>query len=153
MLEGKAVIEDTDMPVKMQARALASACQALDLYDVFDYVSIATHIKKEFDKITQHQSLSHRVSHQVLSSVPSSQPNPSQQPQSAAALVRLSSRSSPTWHQQSHHRDHRPYRRLTTVHCDSTFKWVRPERVGPHDIELHLRHHLVAQGGNSFTTS
>ncbi|KAK7335935.1 hypothetical protein VNO80_28081 [Phaseolus coccineus] len=49
MLEGKAVIEDTDMPLKMQIQAMASASEALDLYDVLDCTSIATHIKKEFD--------------------------------------------------------------------------------------------------------
>jgi hypothetical protein len=38
--------EDTDMPVKMQVQAMASASQALDLYDVFDCRSIAAHIKK-----------------------------------------------------------------------------------------------------------
>lgn len=46
MLEGKALIEDTDMPVKMQIQAMASASQALDLYDVLDLKSIAAHIKK-----------------------------------------------------------------------------------------------------------
>lgn len=46
MLEGKALIEDTDMPMKMQIQAMASASQALDLYDVFDCKSIAAHIKK-----------------------------------------------------------------------------------------------------------
>lgn len=46
MLEGKAVIEDTDMPDKMQIQAMASAYEALDLYDVFDCTSIAAHIKK-----------------------------------------------------------------------------------------------------------
>ena len=46
MLEGKAMIEDTDMPVKMQLQAMASASQALDLFDVFDSRSIAAHIKK-----------------------------------------------------------------------------------------------------------
>ncbi|CAH9052760.1 unnamed protein product [Cuscuta europaea] len=51
MLEGKAVIEDTDMPVKMQIQAMACASQALDIYDdVLDCKSIAAHIKKEFDK-------------------------------------------------------------------------------------------------------
>ncbi|KAI4355636.1 hypothetical protein L6164_004386 [Bauhinia variegata] len=49
MLEGKALIEDTDMPGKMQIQAMASAYEALDLYDVVDYKSIAAHIKKEFD--------------------------------------------------------------------------------------------------------
>lgn len=46
MLEGKAVIEDTDMPLKMQIQAMASASEALDLYDVLDCTSIAAHIKK-----------------------------------------------------------------------------------------------------------
>lgn len=46
MLEGKASIKETDMPVKMQVQAMASASQALDLYDVVDSISIATHIKK-----------------------------------------------------------------------------------------------------------
>ncbi|XP_028789329.1 dynein light chain 1, cytoplasmic [Neltuma alba] len=49
MLEGKALIEDTDMPVKMQIQAMASASEALDLFDVVDCKSIAAHIKKEFD--------------------------------------------------------------------------------------------------------
>lgn len=46
MLEGKALVEDTDMPVKMQIQAMSSASQALDLYDVVDCKSIAAHIKK-----------------------------------------------------------------------------------------------------------
>ncbi|XAR67710.1 Dynein ATPase [Bertholletia excelsa] len=50
MLEGKALIEDTDMPVKMQIQAMSAASQALDIYDVLDCKSIAAHIKKEFDK-------------------------------------------------------------------------------------------------------
>ncbi|PIA64966.1 hypothetical protein AQUCO_00100439v1 [Aquilegia coerulea] len=50
MLEGKALVEDTDMPVKMQMRAMTSASQALDLFDVSDCKSIAFYIKKEFDK-------------------------------------------------------------------------------------------------------
>jgi hypothetical protein len=46
MLEGKATIEDTDMPSKMQIQAMAYASQALDLFDVLDCKSIAAHIKK-----------------------------------------------------------------------------------------------------------
>ncbi|KAK7842318.1 hypothetical protein CFP56_014031 [Quercus suber] len=46
MLEGKAMIQDTDMPLKMQIQAMASASQALDHYDVVDCKSIAAHIKK-----------------------------------------------------------------------------------------------------------
>ncbi|KAH7572581.1 hypothetical protein ACOSP7_015369 [Xanthoceras sorbifolium] len=49
MLEGKAMVKETDMAVKMQIQAMAFASQALDLYDVFDCISIAAHIKKEFD--------------------------------------------------------------------------------------------------------
>ncbi|KAK3036678.1 hypothetical protein RJ639_031546, partial [Escallonia herrerae] len=49
MLEGKALVEDTDIPAKMQIQAMESASQALDLYDVLDCKSIAGHIKKEFD--------------------------------------------------------------------------------------------------------
>ncbi|XP_064953076.1 uncharacterized protein LOC135606162 [Musa acuminata AAA Group] len=49
MLEGKAMIQDTDMPVKMQLQAMSCASEALDLFDVLDCKSIATHIKKEFD--------------------------------------------------------------------------------------------------------
>lgn len=46
MLEGRALIEDTDMPLKMQIHAMSSASHALDLYDVLDCKSIAAHIKK-----------------------------------------------------------------------------------------------------------
>ncbi|KAK8664261.1 hypothetical protein V6N13_084059 [Hibiscus sabdariffa] len=49
MLEGKALVEDTDMPMKMQFHAMSIASQALDLHDVFDYKLIAGFIKKEFD--------------------------------------------------------------------------------------------------------
>ncbi|CAN6456486.1 unnamed protein product [Victoria cruziana] len=51
MLEGKALIQDTDMPAKMQVHAMTSASRALDLYDVLDCKNIAAHIKKEFDEI------------------------------------------------------------------------------------------------------
>ncbi|KAK9690268.1 hypothetical protein RND81_09G116900 [Saponaria officinalis] len=50
MLEGKAMVEDTDMPMKMQIQAMSCAYHALDLFDVVDYRSIAAHIKQEFDK-------------------------------------------------------------------------------------------------------
>lgn len=48
MLEGKGMIKETDMPVKMQIQAMACASQALDLYDVVDCISIAGHIKKVY---------------------------------------------------------------------------------------------------------
>ncbi|XVE71057.1 hypothetical protein DITRI_Ditri10aG0119500 [Diplodiscus trichospermus] len=51
MLEGKAVIEDTDMPLMMQAQVLTSAYRALDVYDVTDCIPIAAYIKKDFDKM------------------------------------------------------------------------------------------------------
>uniref|UniRef100_A0A0D9V5X5 PRONE domain-containing protein n=1 Tax=Leersia perrieri TaxID=77586 RepID=A0A0D9V5X5_9ORYZ len=51
MLEGKAMVEDTDMPVKMQLQAMSAAYKALDRFDVLDCRSIAAHIKKEFDMI------------------------------------------------------------------------------------------------------
>ncbi|KAI3977493.1 hypothetical protein MKX01_000406 [Papaver californicum] len=38
------------MPLEMQIQAMTSASQALDLYDVFDFKSIAGRIKKEFNK-------------------------------------------------------------------------------------------------------
>ena len=46
MLEGKAMVKETDMPVKMQMQAMSCASQALDICDVSDSVSIAAHIKK-----------------------------------------------------------------------------------------------------------
>ena len=48
MLEGKSLVEDTDMPLKMQIQAMSSASQALDVYDIFDCKSIAGYIKKVF---------------------------------------------------------------------------------------------------------
>ncbi|KAF3339810.1 dynein light chain LC6, flagellar outer arm-like protein [Carex littledalei] len=51
MLEGKGMIQDTDMPLKMQHQAMSTASEALDLFDVLDCRSIAAHIKKEFDLI------------------------------------------------------------------------------------------------------
>ncbi|GJV44165.1 dynein light chain LC6, flagellar outer arm-like protein [Tanacetum coccineum] len=50
MLEGKAYVKDTDMPLKMQVHAMDCASRALDLYDVVESTSIAAHIKKEFDR-------------------------------------------------------------------------------------------------------
>ncbi|XP_061993309.1 uncharacterized protein LOC133711159 [Rosa rugosa] len=51
MLEGKGMIKETDMAdKKMQMQAMACASEALDLHDVIDCISIAAHIKKEFDK-------------------------------------------------------------------------------------------------------
>ncbi|MCH97371.1 dynein light chain LC6 flagellar outer arm-like, partial [Trifolium medium] len=44
LLSGKAMIEDTDMPSKMQIQAMAYASEALDLFDVLVCKSIAAHI-------------------------------------------------------------------------------------------------------------
>jgi len=45
MLEGKARVQDTDMPSRMQAAATSAASRALDLFDVADCRAIAGHIK------------------------------------------------------------------------------------------------------------
>ncbi|XP_021288554.1 dynein light chain 2, cytoplasmic [Herrania umbratica] len=50
MLEGKAVIGETDMLQTMQQDALDLAAKALDIFDVTDATEIARFIKKEFDK-------------------------------------------------------------------------------------------------------
>ncbi|CAL9151051.1 unnamed protein product [Musa hybrid cultivar] len=46
MLEGKATIQETDMPLEMQMQAMSSASEALDLFDALDCRNIAGHIKK-----------------------------------------------------------------------------------------------------------
>ncbi|CAI0543328.1 unnamed protein product [Linum tenue] len=46
MLEGKAIVKETDMPESMQIKAMASASEALDTFDVLDCRSLAAHIKK-----------------------------------------------------------------------------------------------------------
>ncbi|KAG8070519.1 hypothetical protein GUJ93_ZPchr0006g44418 [Zizania palustris] len=45
MLEGKARVEDTAMPSRMQATATSAASRALDLFDIVDCRAIAGHIK------------------------------------------------------------------------------------------------------------
>ncbi|KAK5834255.1 dynein light chain 1, cytoplasmic-like [Gossypium arboreum] len=50
MLEGKAVIGDTDMLQTMQQDALHLAAKALDFFDVTEATDIARFVKKEFDK-------------------------------------------------------------------------------------------------------
>lgn len=57
MLEGKAMVEDTDMPVKMQLQAMSAAYKALDRFDVLDCRSIAAHIKKVGNHYHSHQTL------------------------------------------------------------------------------------------------
>ncbi|XP_058099437.1 uncharacterized protein LOC131243844 isoform X2 [Magnolia sinica] len=49
MLEGKAVIRETDMPQEMQSHAMELAYHALDLHEISDCKSIAQHIK-QFDE-------------------------------------------------------------------------------------------------------
>lgn len=46
MLEGKAVVGETDMPQVMQAHAMRVASEALDLHEISDCKDIACHIKK-----------------------------------------------------------------------------------------------------------
>ncbi|KAK6231349.1 hypothetical protein QUC31_011368 [Theobroma cacao] len=50
MLEGKAVVRETDMPEEMQSRVMELAYQALDLHEVSDCQSIAHYIKQKFDE-------------------------------------------------------------------------------------------------------
>ncbi|GFP89281.1 dynein light chain 2 cytoplasmic [Phtheirospermum japonicum] len=50
MLEGKAVVGETDMLQAMQQDALDLAAKALDCFDVTDSTDIARLIKKEFDR-------------------------------------------------------------------------------------------------------
>ncbi|CAI9766249.1 unnamed protein product [Fraxinus pennsylvanica] len=50
MLEGKAIVRETDMPDAMKSHAMELAYQALDLHEVADCQSIAHYIKQNFDK-------------------------------------------------------------------------------------------------------
>ncbi|CAD5329236.1 Dynein light chain type 1/2 [Arabidopsis suecica] len=50
MLEGKAVMGDTDMKQTMKEDALSLASKALDCFDVTEPTQIARFIKKEFDR-------------------------------------------------------------------------------------------------------
>ncbi|KAK1279704.1 hypothetical protein QJS04_geneDACA003176 [Acorus gramineus] len=51
MLEGKAVIGETDMLQTMQRDAFRLAGKGLDAFDVTDSTEIARFIKKEFDEL------------------------------------------------------------------------------------------------------
>lgn len=51
MLEGKAVIGETDMLQTMQQDALDLAAKALDFFDAIDATAIARFIKQEFDRM------------------------------------------------------------------------------------------------------
>ncbi|KAE8651306.1 dynein light chain 2, cytoplasmic [Cucumis sativus] len=51
MLEGKAIVGETDMLEAMQQDALNLAAKALDSFDVTEATDIARFIKKEFDRI------------------------------------------------------------------------------------------------------
>ncbi|EEF32508.1 cytoplasmic dynein light chain, putative [Ricinus communis] len=46
MLEGKAIVQETDMPEVMQSQVMELAYQALDLHEVSDCQSIARYIKQ-----------------------------------------------------------------------------------------------------------
>lgn len=48
MLEGKAVVRETDMPEALQSHGMELAYQALDLHEVSDCQSIAHFIKQVF---------------------------------------------------------------------------------------------------------
>ncbi|RWR86156.1 putative dynein light chain [Cinnamomum micranthum f. kanehirae] len=50
MLEGKAVIRESDMPEMIQSHAMELAYQALDLHEVSDCQSIAQFLKQNFDE-------------------------------------------------------------------------------------------------------
>ncbi|XP_009377313.2 dynein light chain LC6, flagellar outer arm-like [Pyrus x bretschneideri] len=50
MLEGKAVIVETDMLQTMQQKALDLTSKVLDLFDVTEATEIGRFIKKEFDR-------------------------------------------------------------------------------------------------------
>ncbi|KAK9089485.1 hypothetical protein Scep_028567 [Stephania cephalantha] len=51
MLEGKAVVGETDMLQAMQQEALGLAAKALDVFDAAETIEIARFIKKGFDKL------------------------------------------------------------------------------------------------------
>ncbi|KAJ0500632.1 putative dynein ATPase [Helianthus annuus] len=51
MLEGKAVIGETDMIQTMQDDALQLAAKALDFFDVTEATEIARVVKQEFDRM------------------------------------------------------------------------------------------------------
>ncbi|KAL5809233.1 hypothetical protein ACOSQ3_029924 [Xanthoceras sorbifolium] len=51
MLEGKAVVRETDMPEELQSHVTELAYQALDLHEVSDCQSIARYIKQKFDEV------------------------------------------------------------------------------------------------------
>ncbi|CAI0628833.1 unnamed protein product [Linum tenue] len=54
MLEGKAIVKETDMPESMQIKAMASASEALDIFDVLNCRSLAAHIKKVKPRTVAH---------------------------------------------------------------------------------------------------
>ncbi|XP_062095458.1 uncharacterized protein LOC133801304 isoform X2 [Humulus lupulus] len=51
MLEGKAVVRETDMTEAMQSHVMELAYKALDLHEVSDCQSIANYIKQKFDEV------------------------------------------------------------------------------------------------------
>ena len=57
MLEGKAVIGETDMLQTMQQDALNLAAKALDIFDVTEATEIARFIKKVRESILGHQNV------------------------------------------------------------------------------------------------
>lgn len=57
MLEGKAVIGETDMLQTMQQDALGLAAKALDIFDVTEATEIARFIKKVRESILGYQKV------------------------------------------------------------------------------------------------
>eukprot|EP01018_Ginkgo_biloba_P034466 Gb_23885 [translate_table: standard] len=54
MLEGRAIVGESDMSQRMQGYAMLCASEALDLHEVTDYEAIAHYIKKKFDETYGH---------------------------------------------------------------------------------------------------
>ena len=58
MLEGKAVVRETDMPEYMQSQVMECAYQALDAHEVSDCQSIALFIKQVYLNYPTHLAVS-----------------------------------------------------------------------------------------------
>ncbi|KAF9679968.1 hypothetical protein SADUNF_Sadunf06G0070900 [Salix dunnii] len=61
MLEGKAVLRETDMPEHMQSHVMELAYQALDLHEVSDCQSIAHYIKQRYYEQAHAPYLARRI--------------------------------------------------------------------------------------------
>ncbi|XAR68895.1 Dynein ATPase [Bertholletia excelsa] len=54
MLEGKAIVRETNMPEAMQSHVMELAYQALDLHEASDRQAIAHYIKQDFGSCITH---------------------------------------------------------------------------------------------------